>query len=49
VNILRYQIVSPVKIEMQEKEGRTAESDERLTDGEEKYEEVVEDRKKMRN
>jgi len=48
VNTLRYQIAGPVKTEMQKK-GRTTESNERLTDGEEECEEEEEDKKKMKN
>jgi hypothetical protein len=48
VNTLRYQIVSPVRLETQKKKGRTAERDERLTEGEEKCQEVEEDKRKLR-
>jgi hypothetical protein len=44
VNTLKYQIVVPVKLEMQKKESWTAGGDERLTDGE-----VEEDKKKKKN
>jgi hypothetical protein len=40
VNTLGYQMVSPVNLEVQKK-GRTAERDERLTDGEENDESVL--------
>ena len=50
MNILRYQMAGPVRTEMQKKKrGRSVERNERLTDREEKCEEVEEDKRKMKN